>query len=212
MALDFTALQAEVAARGFDYLTLAGGGAAADVVRLKRFINDAMHEVDAAEKWDYTYASSSGALPLTIADLRLVEDVFVTNVDTPLIAQSRAMLENVYGNLTLASVAAPRFWYRSAPTVVSAYPFSVTFALNVRYWKFGPDLSAGADVPLMPDRWRQVIVEKAAAKAFRDSSNVNAANDCLAESQRLLDEMRVELLPDYMIAQRAMAAAQGAKK
>lgn len=198
-------MQTEVFARGFDFLNDAGTG----LTRVKRWINEAAHEIDSAEKWDYTYATATGALPLTIADLRLVEDVYVVNVDTPLTAASRQMLENLYGNLTLASVVQPRFWYRSALTTVSAYPFSVSFALNVRYWKFAPDLSAGTDVPLMPDRFRQVIVERAVAKAFRDSNDQPAEAESLQEVDRLLDLMRRELVPDYLIrppAQQQQAA------
>jgi hypothetical protein len=202
MALDFTALQAEVFARGFDYLNDAGAG----LTRVKRWINDAMHEVDTMEKWDYTYATSAGVAPLTIADVRLVEDVSLTVGGATLVGQSRALLEAVYGTLGTNTASTPVFWYRSAPTVVTDYPLNTSLSISVRYWKFGPDLSAGADVPLMPDRFRQVIVEKAVAKAFRDSNDPGAANDCLAEAQRLIDAMRLELVPDYLI--RAPVAAK----
>ena len=203
MALDFTALQAEVFARGFDFLNDAGTG----LVRAKRWINEAMHEVNSMEKWDYTYATSAGVAPLTIADLRLVEDVSLTVGGATLVGQDRAMLEAVYGTLTTNTASTPVFWFRSAPTIVTDYPLNTSLSISVRYWKFGPDLSAGADVPLMPDRFRQVIVEKAVAKAFRDSNDPNAANDCLAEAGRILDVMRAELVPDYLI--RAPAAAAG---
>ena len=200
MALDFTALQAEVAARGFDYLTTAGGGSAADLVRLKRAINFAMHDVDSVEKWDYTYATSNGAMPLTIADLRLVEDPVTMTVSLlPLIGQDRALLESVYGFLGTNTSGTPRYWFRSAPTVVTAYPLNTALSITVRYWKFAPDLSSGADVPLMPDRFREVIVEKACAYLFRDSNDVNAANDCLAAADRIIADMRAELLPDYVV-------------
>jgi hypothetical protein len=195
MALDFTALQTEVFARGFDYLNDAGAG----LTRVKRWINEAMHEVNSTEKWDYTYANSSGVPPLTIADLRVVEDVSMTVSGATLIGQDRAMLEAVYGTLTTNTASTPIYWFRSAPTVVTDYPLNTSLSMSVRYFKFGTDLSAGTDVPLMPDRFRQVIVEKAAAKAFRDSNDPNAANDCLQEAARILDIMRAELLPDYLI-------------
>jgi hypothetical protein len=203
MALDFTALQTEVFARGFDYLNDAGAG----LTRVKRWINEAMHEVNSTEKWDYTYANSSGVPPLTIADLRLVEDVSMTVSGATLIGQDRAMLEAVYGTLTTNTASTPIYWFRSAPTVVTDYPLNTSLSMSVRYFKFGTDLSAGTDVPLMPDRFRQVIVEKACAKAFRDSNDPNAANDCLAEASRILDVMRAELLPDYLIRPPAVQTA-----
>jgi hypothetical protein len=201
VALDFTALQTEVFARGFDYLSDGGVG----LTRVKRWLNEALHEVDSMEKWDYTYATSSGVAPLTIADLRLVEDVSLTVAGTTLVGHDRALLEAVYGTLTTNTASTPLYWYRSAPTVVTDYPLNTSLSLSVRYWKFGPDLSAGADVPLMPDRFRQVIVEKAVAKAFRDSNDPGAANDCLQEAARIVDIMRAELVPDYLIRQPAEA-------
>jgi hypothetical protein len=201
VALDFTALQTEVFARGFDYLSDGGVG----LTRVKRWLNEALHEVDSMEKWDYTYATSSGVAPLTIADLRLVEDVSLTVGGATLVGQDRALLEAVYGTLTTNTASTPTFWFRSAPTIVTDFPLNTSLSMSVRYWKFGPDLSAGADVPLMPDRFRQVIVEKAVAKAFRDSNDPAAANDCLQEAARILDIMRAELVPDYLVRQPAEA-------
>jgi len=117
------------------------------------------------------------------------------------------MLEAVYGTLTTNTASTPIYWFRSAPTVVTDYPLNTSLSMSVRYFKFGTDLSAGADVPLMPDRFRQVIVEKAVAKAFRDSNDPGAANDCLAEAGRILDIMRAELLPDYLTRAPAAQAA-----
>jgi hypothetical protein len=109
-----------------------------------------------------------------------------------LIGQDRAMLESVYGFLGTNTSGTPRYWFRSAPTVVTAYPLNTALSITVRYWKFAPDLSSGADVPLMPDRFREVIVEKACAYLFRDSNDVNAANDCLAAADRIIADMRAE--------------------
>jgi hypothetical protein len=194
MALDFTALQTELFARGFDYLNDAGTG----LTRAKRWINEAMHEVNATDRWEYLYANSSGVPPLTIADLRLVEDVTLTVSGAPLVAQSRAMLEAVYGTLTTAGASTPTYWYRSAPTVVTDYPLNTSLSISVRYWKFGPDLSAGTDAPLMPDRFRQVIVERAVAKAYRDSQDQAGEQQALNEVERLVALMRLELVPDYL--------------
>jgi len=194
MALDFTALQTEFFARGFDYLNDAGAG----LTRAKRWINEAMHEVNAMDRWEFTYASSSGVPPLTIADLRLVEDVTMTVSGAPLVGTSRALLEAVYGTLTTNTASTPTYWYRSAPTVVTGYPLNTSLSMSVRYWKFGPDLSAGTDAPLMPDRFRQIIVERAVAKAYRDSADQPAEQQALAEVERLLAMMRLELIPDYL--------------
>lgn len=191
MAFLFQELQDEVAARGFSYLTTAGGGSAADLVRLKRAINDASHELDQEERWDYRFASSTGAAPLTIADLDQVESVTdVVNLN-PLMQIDRQALTNDVADLTTTGLAA--YWYKTAPTTIAAFPVS-TVTLTVKYLKFGPDLSAVGDAPLAPDRFRPIIVEAACAKLFADASDWDARRACLEERSRLLQLMRMSML------------------
>ena len=174
-------------------------------VRVRRWLNDAMHEVDQDGRWEYLAASTSAAAPLTIADLDRVESVADNTADYQLDQVDRDSLVSAFADLTTTGTAL--YWYRTAPTTIAVYPVS-TLTLTVKYFKFGPDMALGTDVPLMPDRFRQVIVEKAVAKAFRDSNDPNAANDCLAEAGRILDVMRAELLPDYLIRAPAAAASK----
>lgn len=187
MALDFTALQTEVYARGFDFLNDAGVGA----TRVKRWINEAVHELDAEENWDYLFGSSTGVAPLTVADLDKVESVVDVAALNALLQIDRESLAQDAVDLTTTGQAA--YWYKTAPTTIAVFPVS-TATLTVRYLKFGPDLSAGADVPLVPDRWRQAIVEKAVAKAARDSDDTAKANDSMGEYQRIVQQMRSSML------------------
>ena len=192
MALDFLGLQTEVFARGFDYLSDGGAG----TTRVKRWINDAMHEVDELERWDYLYASAAGNAPLTVADLREVELVFLTATSVPLPYQRRDVLGAVFGDYT--ATGTPVYWFSLTPTQIGVYPAAGATSITVKYWKFGPDLSATTDTPLMPDRFRPAIVELAAAKAFRDSNEPDAAQDCLREAERIVATMREVLVPDGM--------------
>jgi hypothetical protein len=50
-----------------------------------------------------------------------------------------------------------------------------TATVTVDYWKVGPDLSADADVPLMPDRFRMGIVHYAVASALKDRGDLQGA-------------------------------------
>lgn len=188
MALDFAALQTELFARGFTYLNDAGAG----LTRAKRWINEAMHEVDESEPWDYLRTTTTGTSPITISDLGRVE--YVVDVARRLVLDEmdRANLVAFYGDLTDTSTLAS-YWYKTSPTVIATYPVS-TATLTVSYFKFGPDLSSGSDTPLMPDRFRQVIVEMAAQKAHRDNGNEAEAQACLSEAERILGRMRETLV------------------
>ena len=170
-----------MAARGFTYLNDGGAG----LTRLKRMIVDAMHDLDDSERWPYLAASTSGAAPLTVSDLDGVERV--TQNQEPLQASSRDVLLELYGDLTVAGT--PAYYYLASPTVVSVYPAS-TASINVTYWKVGPDLSSGSDVPLMPDRFRSAIVERACAYAYRDNDDREMSAVCMAESDRIVQRMR----------------------
>lgn len=189
MALDYSALQAEVFARGFDMFNDAGTG----LVRVKRWINEAMHELDSEETWDYLFGSTTGSAPVTITDLDKVESVVDISALNPLVQVDRASLLEDVADLT--TTGPPLYWYKTSPTVLAVYPVS-TVTLTIKYYKFGPDLSAGADTPLVPDRWRQTIVEKTCAKAYRDSENYESAAQCASEYDRLVQQMRDSMLTE----------------
>lgn len=188
MALDFTALQTEFFARGFDFLNDAGAG----LTRAKRWLNDAAHEIDELEDWPYLNASTTGAAPLTIADLRTVESVAIVSDMLVLEPQDRRSLVDYYVDLT--TTGTPTFYYITTGTTINVYPANTSKTLTVRYWKFTADMSAGTDAPAMPDRFRMAVVERACAKAYRDSDNPQAAADCLGESERIVQTMRESLL------------------
>lgn len=160
-------------------------------VRARRWINDAMHELDSEEEWDYLFASTTGSAPLTIADLDKVESVSdVASLNTLMQIDRESLIADVV-DLTSTGVAA--YWYKTSTTTIAVFPVS-TATLTVKYIKFAPDLSTTTDAPLLPDRWRPAIVEKACAKAYRVLGNTNAETDCLNEYQRLLAQMRSSMI------------------
>jgi hypothetical protein len=183
MALDFVALQTEVYARGFDYLNDGGAG----VTRVKRWINDAMHQVDDLEPWLYLQASTTGTAPLTISDLGRIESVVdVANLN-PLTFVDRRDVTDYYGNIAQTS-SVPSMYFVTGGTVVATYPVS-TVTLTVRYSKVAADLSANGDTPAMPDRFRMAIVEYAAAQAYRDVSDWDGASQATAAGDAIVRRM-----------------------
>jgi hypothetical protein len=75
MAFTLSTMQTEFQARGFADMT-----AAADLTRITRWLNDAMHDVDEMYDWPYLQTSTSGPTPLTITDLRKIERVIDTSM------------------------------------------------------------------------------------------------------------------------------------
>lgn len=181
MALDFIALQTEVYARGFNYLNDGGAG----VTRVKRWINSAMHDIDEAERWPYLMTTTTGAAPLTVADLAGIESI--RQGDIILAPSDRQALQDKFGNLT--TTGTPTYYYATSATTIAVYPVS-TATLTVNYWKFATDLSANGDTPAMPDRFRESIVERACSIAYRDTDNVQMSAVCLGESERIVQRMR----------------------
>lgn len=183
MALTFVDIRTEVLARGFDYL-----GDTAGLVRLKRWVNEAMHDVDDMERWPYREASASGAAPLTISDLGIIETVRDTTSGAVLQFQAREAVVSEY--VDPATTGIPAVYYVSAGTVVNVYPARASGSVTVQYFKVGVDLSADADAPLMPDRFRNAVVEYTVAKALRDKSNFQEAQLASQAGDAVVERMR----------------------
>jgi hypothetical protein len=173
--MDFTALQTEFFARGFDYLNDAGAG----LVRAKRWLNDAYHEVNEAEDWPYLQVDVAGAAPLTIADARKV--LAVRQGAVLLTEVEQRWIHEVFGDTTTAGTP-EYFWLdQSAGTIIArVFPTNVA-SLNVRYLKFPADLSAGADVAVVPVRYHELIVHGAVRRGYLDQDNFAAAQSVQQE-------------------------------
>lgn len=163
MSDTFREMLTEFYARGFDYLDDSSAGE----VRAKRWLNDAMHDIDEAYRWPYLEATATGAAPLTVSDLGHVRSV-VTAAGYPLMERSVGEIIDWYGSLT--TTGSPQFFYVSAGTVVNVFPVATT-DVQVLYWKVQPDMSADSDEPLIPARFRGAIVEYAVAAALRDDQS-----------------------------------------
>lgn len=189
MALTFTDLQTEFYARGFADLNDGGAG----VVRAKRWLNDAMHEIDGQADWPYRESSTTGIAPLTVSDLGTVQAVTDTTTwRSTLQPAVKADLRRQYGDLTTAG--SPVYFYLSGTNVINVYPTSTSLTLTVDYLKVGTDLSAGSDEPAMPDRFRMSIVDYAVERASRDRGDEAGARAARAQGDARIVAMANELL------------------
>lgn len=182
MAYTLSTLQTEFYSRGFAYLNDAGAG----VTRATRWLNDANHEVDSMESWPYLMVSTTGASPITVTTLGMIETVLDTTNQNALMPSDRQTLLRQYGDLTTTGTA--QYFYMNAG-VITVFPVS-TNTMTVNYYTVTADMSSGSDAPLMPDRFRGAIVERACAYAYRDQDDPQMAAVCLAEMDRIVARMR----------------------
>ena len=173
---------------GFDDLNDAGTG----LTRVKRVINEAMHEINGLHDWAFTAASASGAAPLTVSDLHKVIDVTDSTNDTKLRHIDRAALTDFYPDLPTSGT--PSVYWLDGLTTLRVYPLNTSVTISVRYHKYAADLSADGDEPLIPDRYRPVLIYRAAAKLHRYRENFEAAAALDGEAERLISQMREALI------------------
>lgn len=177
-------LREELLARGFDYLTEA---------RANRFLNDG-YLVDVCEEteWPFLEASKEGAAPLEISDLRTIEYVQdVTNEEKlrPLIR--RRVTDDF--NIDLTETGTPEVYYLTEGKKVNVFPVA-TNTLLVRYWKVPEELSTDEKKPLLPERFHDLIVDAAVARAYRDKDGFEAATAAEEVFQRNLARAETSLL------------------
>ena len=184
--MNFAALQAELAARGTDYLGTRGAA----------YLNFARAQLDAAYAWPYLKTSATGTAgsgTITIADLGSVIVVQDTaNAFNALPLRSEVDLRVCYGDLTVAGT--PCVYYLPSPTVLTAYPLGGT--LRVAYVMEAPDLSGPTDTPLSPSKYHGLIVDMAVQMAYRDSDDHQLAEQLQAWIDRQLRAMVSDLFAD----------------
>ena len=151
-------MRTELAARGFDYLTDA---------RKDLFINDAYHEICQFMPWPFLRVATTTNAPATLTDIDHVLSVYdATNKRMLRSADNRDLETSVAGT--------PTYWYLDGD-VLRVEPTQVT-SLTIRYIKVPVDLTAGTDSPIVPSRFRSLIVDIAQiAVLSEDADNAELA-------------------------------------
>lgn len=185
--MDFTTLQTEVFARGYDYLNDGGAGLA----RAKRWINQSYLELCTRASWPFLKATTTGTAPLTIADLRAVLSVVDTTNVQQLFSVDRRWLMSVDPALTSGT---PTSYYLESATQIKVWPVQAV-SLSVNYLKTPAQLSAGGDTPLVPDEWCDVIVDGAVLKAEKDNDQYD---QLLSIYETTIGRMVAALLPQTL--------------
>jgi hypothetical protein len=193
VAVNNAALQAELAARGFDYLAARGA----------TYINLANAQLDASYLWPYlktTVTGSASAGTATAVDLGSVYMVQDTaNGSCPLLPSSEIGLLERWGDLTLTGT--PWTYYvLSATAGGTVHAFPVGGTIKAFYYAIAPDLAGPTDTPLSPTKYHGLIVDMAVQMAYRDSDDHDAADRLQAWIDRQMQAMVLDLFAEQVQA------------
>jgi hypothetical protein len=180
--VNFGQLQVDLMRRGFDQL---------DQDRLKRWINEAYHEICTAAEWPFLETSVTAANPQTIADLRKVIAAHDATNRLPLRPTTRKWIVATYGDVASSTGSGRFYWVEN--TTVRAYPV-IAGSTTVYYLKVPADLAAATDVPVIPPRFHSLITDGAVRRAFEDLSQFREA--AALEQSRLA---RLEFMKSVLI-------------
>lgn len=178
-ALTLTQAVTEMQERGF-------GGLPPE--RLERMLRVEYEQICELQPWPWLLDTAEGTAPLGIADLRTVESV----VDQ---TNGRKLLPEDYRNLSdrhpgMSATGAPSYywveWSEGTPTV-RTYPLDPV-TLTVRYYRVPPTWTS-SDQPLVPAQYRDLIVDRAVARALRDAGQWEAAQAAKAIADDALGVM-----------------------
>jgi len=179
--VNFGQIKAEVTGRGFDFQTTA---------RLGSWVNDAYLELCDMEDWPFLIATATGAAPLTVNDLGVVQGVR-TATHVPLMAVDYREVAQDFTDLTVTG--SPRCYYLTAGQTIAVFPVN-TQSITVRYYRVPADLSADADVPVVPARFHELIVLGALRRAALEESDGPDYQSFDAEWQRGVQIMRERVM------------------
>jgi hypothetical protein len=195
----FAELQTEFFARGYDYLNQDAAGR----TRAKQWLNEAyIEDICSNQPWPWlrvtatTAGEGSGAGTLSVVGLDTFISVVNTTSKTPLPVMDIGYLEDTYGDLTQTGTAMCVYVHSTEAAgssshiaTVKTYPVDSASQIQIRYYIVAPPMSDDADEPLVPSRWRPLIVDFAVVRAEWDRDNADAADRLEARALRRLDRM-----------------------
>jgi hypothetical protein len=157
--------------------------------RAKRWINQSYLGLCEAYPWPFLEKDATGPAPLALPDMRAVLSVNAGQ-GAPIGYIDRRTLTEIAGDL--AAVGDPALYYLE-DQALKTYPVSQA-ALRVRYLHVPPELVNPQDRPTFPERFQELIVDRAVLKGYRDLDNWEAYNAMRTEHERELLEMAASLM------------------
>jgi hypothetical protein len=157
--------------------------------RAKRWINQSYLGLCEIYPWPFLEKDASGSAPLAIPDMRAVLSVNA-ELGAPIGYIDRRTLIEFAGDLT--AVGEPYLYYLE-DQVLKTYPVS-SGNVKVRYLYVPPALVNPGDKPVFPERYQELIIDRAVLKGYRDLDNWEAYNAMRTENDREIQEMAMSLM------------------
>ena len=171
--MNLAAGQAELMARGFDYLTPA---------RLTIMLNNGKNAFEDQWRWPWLELTRTGTAPLAVSGLKHVYYVQDTDADNELLGLDVRQIAQ--GGTPVDEVGPPEYWWLDGPVeeivTINTWPAS-SAALEARLVVDSPELSADSDTPLIPTRYHPLWIDFAVVEAYKDSDNLVGAQALRAD-------------------------------
>lgn len=167
--MNLSAAQAELMARGFDYLPAN---------RLALMLNNARNVFEDFWSWPWLEQTVTGPSPLTVDRLKTVVYVQDTDNDSAL-AELDVRVIAADGS-PINQPGAPAYWWLDGPhgpndtVTINTWPIGPV-ALEARVTLESPELAAAVDTPLIPARYHTLWIDLAVVEAYHDSDNFTGA-------------------------------------
>lgn len=159
MAIDLAALRSEFVARGFAYVDSGG------TTRQDYFLNRGYHRICEEADWPFLQVTATGTAPVSsLTDIRDV--LYVVDTTNHAELTPRDAGDIAFEDPDITTSGTPLYWWLDGETV-KVYPTSAV-GLSIRYTKVPADLATGTDQPLIPSRYRLLIVDAAVLEAEKD--------------------------------------------
>lgn len=157
--MTFSELRTALSARGFDYSTST---------ELNTYLNQAYAEICNYAPWPFLETSTTKTNGQTITDVSSILSVYEPLGQLELRGVTRDWLkQNLSSDLTTTGTAT--YWYLT-DTTFNVYPVD-TDTFTIYYLKVPAVLSGDTDEPLIPTRFQDLIIDRAAIKGYKANDN-----------------------------------------
>lgn len=188
---------------------------------VKDFINKAQRDIINSEvEWPFTVASQSFTTTAGTAEYSRESDAKTVDYDSFTIQESASTSERKLKYISFdeylekrneadtnpdtGSRALPEYIYKTPDSKIglSPVPDLATYTVRYYYYQTTSDLAVNADTPIIPERFHDVIVNRARYYAHMLRSDVQFSQLALRDYTEGLGRMRIELInrKDYMRA------------